>query len=285
MQFKEMTIDHKGEPFYLPFVVSQATSANIYSLFDYDSACSLCEKENYKPILIKTPDGKEKAGGSFSAFDYKKTTAIPYREWSLVIFVVPVDQETPEVDYINETSLFFQSILDDDRIGNIVLSPKLFLNEVFPTELGVDYYGFPKELGEINYSYNSPVSSISVSSQHGPWIMKASFPTTRGTLEKFKLLWAMFKAYNFKLILQSLGKKEFMVTLAGSAEILPKNAYIKIKNDPKTEMFPWDNKDCQLEINPESEWGKKLLELKLQPKLICHVPNLQFELSEPFDQK
>ena len=100
---------------------------------------------------------------------------------------------------------------------------------MFPTELGVDYYGLPKELGEVSYSYDSPVSSILVSTQHGQWIMRSSFPTTRGPLEKFKLLWAMFKAYNFKHVLLSLGKKEFTVTLAGSAEILPKKAYMKIK--------------------------------------------------------
>lgn len=279
-----MTIDHKGKPFHIPFIVHKATSVNIYSLLDLESTCDLCDKENYTPIIINTPDGKKKAAGVFAAFDYKKTTAIPYREWSLVIFVVPRKQEVPEITYVNETSLFFQSIMDDNRIGNIVFSPKLILSELFPTELGVDYYGLPKELGEVNYRYNHSVSEFSVSTVQGPWIMKASFPTKRGFLEKLKLLWAMFKAYNFPLVFKSLGKKEFMVTLAGSVKILPKIAYMKIKNDPKTEMFPWDNDDCRLEINPASEWGGILQDLKPQPKLICHVPNLQFEFSEPLDQ-
>ena len=73
-------------------------------------------------------------------------------------------------------------------------------------------------------------------------------------------------------------------TIINHAEILAKNAHMKIKNDPNMEMFPWNNQDCRLEINPESEWGKILLDLKLDPKLICHVPDLKFELSEPFDQ-
>ena len=50
-----ISIIHKGEPFELPFTVHQATSVNLYSLLDYETACSLCGKENYRPIIIKTP--------------------------------------------------------------------------------------------------------------------------------------------------------------------------------------------------------------------------------------
>ena len=244
VQFKTMTIDHRGTPVHLPFVVQEATSVNIYSLLDYECACSLCDKENYKPIIVRTRDGRKHAAGAFAAFDYKKTSLVPYREWSLVIFVIPNSSQTPEIEYVNATSLFFQSIMDDDGIGNTVFSPMLILDEPLPIEIGVEYYGLPKEPGEIHYSYSRPVSHLSVAAKQGPWIMKASFPTGKGVVEKFRLLWAMIRAYNFRLVLQSLGRKEFVVTLAGSAKILPKNAYMKIKNDPKTEMFPWNNEDC-----------------------------------------
>lgn len=284
MKPKAMTIIHKGEPFELPFIVHQASSANLYSLLDYETACSLCEKENYKPIIIKTPEGGKKAAGFVAAIDYKKTSAVPYLEWSLGIFVIPKEQDTPEVYFINETSLFFQSILDNELIGNNVFCPKLVLNESLPTEIGFEYYGYPKEIGEINYKHDEQVSNFSVSTKEGPWIMKASFPTRRGIFAKFGLLWAMFRAYNFRLVLQSLSKKEFIVTLVGSAKIIAKKAHMKIKNDPNTEMFPWNNQDCQMEMNPESKWGKVLLDLQVQPKLVCHVSNLGFELSEPFDQ-
>ena len=269
----------------MPFMVHVATSANLYSLFDYDFACRLCEKENYQPIIINTPEGEKKAAGVVAALDYKKTSACSYHEWSLGIFVCPSDREAPEVDFINETSLFFQSMLDDDLIGNIVFCPKLVLDEALPTEIGFEYYGFPKELGVVEYNYTQQVSNFSVAAKGGPWIMKASFPTRRSVLGKFALLGALFKAYGFRPVLQSMGKKKFLVTLAGSAKILAKNAYMKIKNDPKTEMYPWSNRDCKMEINPESEWGKVMLELKLQPRLVCHVPNLKFKFSEPVYQK
>lgn len=284
MKPKTMSINHKGEPFLLPFIVHQATSVNLYSLLDYETACSLCEKEKFKPIIIKTPEGENKAAGFVAAIDYKKTSSVPYLEWSFGIFVIPNEQDTLEVYFINETSLFFQSIMNDDLVGDTVYCPKLILNESLPTEIGFEYYGFPKEVGEINYKYDSRVSNFSVSTKEGPWIMKASFPTKRGISAKCGLLWSMFRAYNFRLVLQSMSKKEFKVTLLGSANILAKKAHMKIKNDPNTGMFPWNNQDCQVEINPESEWGKILLNLKLQPKLVCHVPSLEFELSEPFDQ-
>ncbi|MDD5759952.1 MAG: hypothetical protein PHI06_12835 [Desulfobulbaceae bacterium] len=284
MKPKPMTIIHQGKPFELPFIVHQASSANLYSLFDYEAACSLCEKENYKPIIINTPEGGKKAAGFVAAIDYKKTSAVPYVEWSLGIFVIPNEQNTPEVDFINETSLFFQSIMDNEIIGNTVFCPKLVLNESLPTEIGFEYYGYPKEVGEVNYKYDQQVSTFSVSTREGQLIMKALFPTKRGILAKFGLIWAMFRAYNFRLVLQSLSKKEFIITLVGSAKILGKKAHMKIKNDPNTEMFPWNIQDCHLEINPESKWGKVVLNLQLQPMLVCHVPNLKFELSEPIDQ-
>lgn len=284
MHFNEMTINHEGKDFDLPFLVHEATSVNLYSLLDYEAACRLCEKENYQPIIINTPEGRKMAAGVVAALDYKKTSACPYHEWSLGIFVSSRDRKTPEVNFINETSLFFQSMLDDEHIGNIVFCPKLVLDEELATEIGFEYYGLPKELGEVKYNYTQEVSDFSVIGKEGSWIMKASFPTKRGLLAKFWLLGALFKAYGFRLVLRSMGKKEFLVILAGSAKILTKNAYMKIKNDPKTEMYPWNNSYGKMEINPESEWGKVLLELKLQPILVCHVPNLQFKFSAPVDQ-
>jgi len=280
-----MTIDHKGEPFQLPFIVHKATSVNLYSLFDYEAACRLCEQENYQPIIIKTPEGGKMAAGVVASIDYKETSAIPYREWSLGIFVSPRDRETPAVDFVNETSLFFQSILDDELIGNIVFCPKLVLDQDLPTEIGFEHYGLPKELGTVEYNYARQISDFSVTAKDGAWIMRASFPTRRGVAAKFRLMVDLFKAYGARLVLRSMGKKEFLVTLAGSTKILAKNAFMEIKNDPKTEMFPWNSQECKMEINPDSKWGKVLLELKAQPRLVCHVPKLQFKLSGPFDQK
>lgn len=284
MMPKPMPIMHKGESFELPFILHHGTSVNVYSLLDYETACRLCEKENYKPTVIKTQDGEKKAAGFVAANDNLKTSVIPYLEWSLGIFVNPRSQDSSEIDYINETSLFFQSILDNDLVGDRIYCPKLILNQILPTEIGFEYYGIPKELGEINYTYDGAISEFSVSPEQGPWIMKAVFPTKRGLLSKFGLLGAMFKAFNFRLVLKSLSKKEFTATLVGSKEIIAKMAVMKIKKDPKTEMFLWDNTDCHMEFNPESEWGKVLIDLKFQPELVCHVPNLNYEFSEPIDQ-
>lgn len=285
MRFNATTIDHRGEPVHLPFIVYQATSVNIYSLLDYEAACRLCEGEKYQPIIIRTQDGGKRAAGVVAALDYQKTSLCPYHEWSLGIFVSPRAPQVPEIKYINETSLFFQSILDDVLIGNIVYCPKLVLDEALPTEIGFEHYGLPKELGRVEYNHARQVSDFSVTGKEGPWIMKASFPTRGGASARIRLLGSLFKAYGFRLLLRSLGKKEFLVTLAGSAKILARNALMEIRNDPKTEMFPWRKHDCHIEINPASEWGKVLLELNLQPMLVCHVPNLQFKFSEPLEQE
>lgn len=284
MQFKTKTIDHNGEPIHLPFVVHSASSVHLYSLFNYEFACSLCEKENFKPIALRTSLGEKKAAGFISAINNVKTSLVPYFEWSLGIFVIPNDREMPEVNYKNETSLFFQSILDNEQVGDITFCPKLFLNEQLPTEIGLQYYGIPKEVGKISYNYSHEISDFSVSTLDNFLIMNATFPTKRGALSKFGLLVSLFRAYGFSPVLKSLSKKEFSATLVGSAKILAKKAYMKIKNDPNTQMFSWDENDCKLEINSKSEWGNVLQNLQVEPQLICHVPNLQYEFSEPFDQ-
>lgn len=285
MNSQPTSIIHKGVSVDLPFMVYQATSVSLYSLLDYESASSLCEGENFTPIIIKTASGEKKAAGVVSALDYKKTSLVPYQEWSIGIFVVPKGANIPEIKFANETTLFFQSILNDITVGNYVFCPKLFLNEPLPTEVGVEYYGYPKELGEIAYNYNNNVSHFTVSPKHDQWIMKASVPTKRGILSKFGFLLAMVKAYGLSTSIKALTQKYFIVTLLGSAKILAKKAHMKIKNDPNTEMFPWNSQDCHLEINPESKWGKVILNLQLEPKLVCHVPNLKFEFSGPIDQK
>ena len=284
MNSKPKSIIHKGVTVNLPFIVHQARSISLYSLLDYEAACSLCDNENFKPIIIKTSDGKRKAAGVISAIEYKKTSLVPYLEWSLGIFVISNKNSTPEIEFTNETSLFFQSILNDETIGNSVFCPKLILSEPLPTEIGVDYYGYPKELGKIEYNFNQKVSHFTVSPKQDQWIMKASVPTKRGILSKFGFLWALIKAFGFRAAMKAMTQKEFSVTLLGSAKIIAKKAYMKIKNDPNTEMFPWCSKDCKIEINSASKWGKIIIDLKFEPQLVCYVPNLQFEFSEPIDQ-
>ncbi len=277
-------IIHRGEPFELPFHVFEGSTVNVYSLLDYDTACKLCANEHFKPTVVITDDGDLKAAGFAAAADNRLTSSVPYAEWSLGIFVTPREQDMPEVNFTNETSLFFQTILDNELVGNMIYCPKLYLNEQLPIEIGYQYYGIPKEPGEIHFSCDNAVLQFSVAPQDGPWIMRASFPSRRGMIAKFRLAGAMIKAFGLALVFQSLKKKEFTATLAGSSRIAAKKAIMKVANDPKTEMFSWCDKDCRMEINPDSEWGTVLIDLGFTPLLVCHVPNLNYEFSEPINQ-
>jgi hypothetical protein len=74
------------------------------------------------------------------------------------------------------------------------------------------------------------------------------------------------------------------MTVAGSARLRAKNALLVSKVDPHAEFLAWDGRDCRLTTNPEAQWGKVLQGLHFSPSLICHVPNLAFVFSGPFDQ-
>lgn len=284
MKTTSKSIDHNGVTVDLPFIVHQGRSVSLYSLLDYEVACKLCENESFVPVIVRAPDGVKKAAGVVSAIEYKETSLVPYVEWSFGVFVASHGAVIPEIKFTNETSLFFQSILDDPQIGNSVFCPELILNDKLPTEVGVDHYGYPKELGSIEINCNGGEIQFMVAPKEDPWIMKATVPTKRGVLSKFSLLFAMIKAYGMGKSVKALTKKEFTVTLLGSAKILAKKAYMKVKNDPSTEMFFWDDKDCKLEINPDSTWGRILIDSKFDPQLVCHVQKLKVEFSEPIDQ-
>ncbi len=285
MESNTMSINHNGVKVDLPFIVHQARSVSLYSLLDYEVACKLCENESFVPIIVIAPNGEKKAAGVVSAIENTKTSLVPYTEWSFGIFVASNEAIIPEIQFTNGTSLFFQYILNDPQIGNSIFCPKLILNKILPTEVGVEHYGYPKEMGDIEYNCNQGNINFIASPKEDPWIMKATVPTKRGVLSKLSFLFSMIKAYGISKTMRAFTQKEFTVTLLGSAKILAKKAYMKVKNDPSTEMFLWENKDCKLEINPDSEWGKIIIDSKFKPQLICHVPRLNFELSEPIDQQ
>jgi hypothetical protein len=54
--------------------------------------------------------------------------------------------------------------------------------------------------------------------------------------------------------------------------------------DRRAEFLPWRGGDCELAVNPDSEWGGVLGRLSFSPALVCHIPDLAFVLSGPLDQ-
>jgi len=77
---------------------------------------------------------------------------------------------------------------------------------------------------------------------------------------------------------------ELPIILAGSAKLQAKRALAVAKVDRHAEFMLWNDRDCQLALNPKAEWGRIIQEIGFAPALIWHIPNVAFVLSGPFDQ-
>jgi hypothetical protein len=274
---------HRGQLARLPGKFDHATATYLLSLLDYQAARRLCEGENFEPIPMNTPQGTRRAAGFIAAVDYHQTDVGPYREWILGVWVASKGERVPELRWVNATSVAFYAALAGEK-GFTFFSPKMILTQSLPTEVGVEHYGIPKEMGQVTYERSRDRTQFEVRNATGQWILRASVPNSRGHFARWGLLPSMVRAFGLGAVLRLAWRKELPITLAGSAKLKAKSALSVVKVDPQAEFLRWDDRDCQLAINPEAEWGKVVQELLTSPSLVCHIPHVAFVLSGPFAQ-
>jgi hypothetical protein len=277
------TLLHRGQIATLPGKFDHATATYLLSLVDYQAAQRLCEGEHFEPIPMNVPQSARRAVGLVSAVDYHQTDVGPYREWILGLWVVPRGERAPILNWANPASLAFYAVLAGDK-GFTSFSPKMILTESLPTEVGVEHYGIPKELGQVSYERTRERTLFEAQEAAGQWVMRAEVPTTRGFVARCRFFFSLVRAFGVLPCFRVACRKEMAMTVAGSARLCAKNALIVSKVDPHAEFLVWDDSDCRLTINPQSQWGNVLRGLHFSPSLICHVPNLAFVFSGPFDQ-
>lgn len=277
------TLLHRGQLATLPGKIDHATATYLLSLFDYQVASRLCDGENFEPLPMNVPQSARQAVGLVSAVDYHQTDVGPYREWILGLWVVPKGERVPILNWVNPLSLAFYAVLAGDK-GFTSFSPKMILTEPLPTEVGVEHYGIPKELGQVSYERTREQTLFEVQDSTGQWVMRTEVPTTRGFVARCRFLLSLVRAFGVGPCFRSARMKEIPMTVVGSVRLCAKNALLVSKIGPHAEFLVWDSRDCRLTTNPEVQWGKVLQSLSFSPSLICHVPNLAFVFSGPFDQ-
>ncbi|HEU4690700.1 MAG TPA: hypothetical protein VFS23_20165 [Vicinamibacterales bacterium] len=102
----------------------------------------------YEPVLVRMPDGREKAIGTVMINEFRDTTFGPYDEIVFYVSAVPVDSPATvkRYEYVNGFSL--QVPLDR---GATTYQLKLWLSELSPTDGGNDFLGTNKELGSFRF--------------------------------------------------------------------------------------------------------------------------------------
>lgn len=276
-------LSHKGMAQEMPGKFDHASATYLLSLMNYSAACAICEGEHFEPLPMILSKGERKAVGYVATVDYHQTDVGPYREWILGLWVVPRDTSSPRLTFTNPASLAFYGPLAGDH-GFACYSPKMILTEPLPTEVGLDHYGIPKEMGKVTYERSPGQTSLAAETADGQWLMRATMPTARGFWGRCQIRFYLLRAFGLAPTFRFARRAEVPLRLYGSAKLNAKYAFAVSKVDPKTELLPWQDQDCSLEINPDSHWGTILLDLGFAPQLICHVPNLAFVFSGPIEQ-
>jgi hypothetical protein len=98
----------------------------------------------YDPVIVRMPDGRDRAIGIVMVNEFRDTTFGPYNEVIFIVMAVPVDSPAniSTIEYLNPFSL----MVPLDR-GATTYTLKLWLNELSPIDGGNDYLGTNKELG------------------------------------------------------------------------------------------------------------------------------------------
>lgn len=276
-------VDHRGQIAVMPAHFDHACATYLLSLLDYSAASRLCSMEHFEPLVMSHPREGRMAVGFVSALDYHQADVGPYREWILGIWVTPRGLPAPELNWVNPTSLFFCGVRAENE-GFGFYAPKMILTETLPTDIGIEHYGIPKEIGEVRYERDAARTEIRVGTANGEPIMSASVPNARGVFKRCGAMWSVIRAFGLGATMRFGRKSELPVRLVGSARHCAKEGLAVARVDPQTKFFFWDDRDCQLTINRESEWGGVLADLRFAPALVCHIPNLAFVLSGPMDQ-
>jgi hypothetical protein len=273
---------HRGQTAQLPGKFDHGAATYLLSRFDCLAAQRLCADEHFDPIRLRVPDAPPCAVGFVATIEYHQTDVGPYREWILGIWVAPRRGPAPRPEWVNATSLAFYAFPTGEPFA--FFAPKMILTEALPTEVGLEHYGIPKEIGHVRYERGRQQTHCEVGSATGPWIMRASVPSTRRFLARLHLVPSLVRAFGLGRLLRFAWRDELPLILAGSAKIQAKQALAVAKVDRQAEFLLWSDCDCHLSINREAEWGKVLYDLGFAPELICHMPNVAFVLSGPFDQ-
>jgi hypothetical protein len=106
----------------------------------------------YEPVLLRMPDGRDRAIGTVMVNEFRDSTFGPYNEVVFIVTAVPVDspENAKRIEYVNAFSLQIPA----DR-GATTYLLKLWLNQLSPIDGGNDYLGTNKELGGFRFEDKS----------------------------------------------------------------------------------------------------------------------------------
>lgn len=146
------------------------------TLDDVRGARSCMADSGYEPVVVRMPDGVEKAIGGVMVNEFRDTTFGPYNEVIFSVTAVPTEVRAPlkVVQFINGFSL--QTALDR---GATLYLLKLWLDQPSPIDGGNDFLGTNKELGAFVFTDRSDgTREFRAVDKESQWLVRGKIPRT-----------------------------------------------------------------------------------------------------------
>ena len=144
------------------------------TLDDVRGARMCMQESGYEPVLVRMPEGVEKAIGTLMINEFRDTTFGPYNEVIFGVTAVPTRAQArlKSVQFVNGFSL--QTPLDR---GATLYLLKLWLDQLSPIDGGNDFLGTNKELGSFVFTdTDSGTREFQAVDKHGQWLVRGKLP-------------------------------------------------------------------------------------------------------------
>lgn len=133
-------------------------------------------ESGFEPLVVRMPNGVEKAIGAVAVNEFRDTTFGPYNELIFAVTAVP-EGAAAALKYIHYVNGFtLQTALDR---GATLYILKLWLDQLSPIDGGNDFLGTNKELGAFIFE-DTPAGfrEFQAVDKDGKWLARGSIPRT-----------------------------------------------------------------------------------------------------------
>jgi len=240
------------------------------TLDDVRGARLYMDGSGYEPVLVRMPEGVEKAIGTVMVNEFRDTTFGPYNEVIFGVTAVHTQAQArlKSVQFVNGFSL--QTPLDG---GATLYLLKLWLDQLSPIDGGNDFLGTNKELGSFVFTdAGSGTREFQAVDKHGQWLV-------RGRLPRINPAKAMAARAAYRDAAQVAGTTVPVSTLALVPVASRPDHALGKPATPWAFAIDW-RRSVMREVLPaevdlrlgEAEWGQRFASLGFTPMLTAYGP-------------
>ena len=260
---REVALDW-GPSYRLPFHCYDAEALVVGCTVDADPLADLLAPDDLHPYILVGPSGRRRGAAWLWFNDYRDTNAGTYRE---LVIGFGASEQPREVPWRHAASTFAPLV---DPAGTI-FARWLFLDRQYAVDLGIDVWGYPKQLAEVRMAHEGGRLACSVVDAGGRAVLDLK-AHPGGVLSTLSQGPGVARALGVGRALD-LVRPPVPVHVTTPADV--KRSHIDGLMAGSPRIAPWRHSD-RLEIHVGSPCGAALTRLGLAPHIAQHYDHLRF---------